>query len=79
MNWFPVDSFLANSISRKVTLKQIKKGPKGSAGILEIIHIYFCGSFPIKFVDGFDSFITFINDFSHYGYIYPIKNDKNIR
>jgi hypothetical protein len=24
-------------------------------------------------VDDFDSFITFIDDFSRYGYIYPIK------
>jgi hypothetical protein len=28
---------------------------------------------PIKFVDSFDSFITFTDDFLHYGYIYPIK------
>jgi hypothetical protein len=28
---------------------------------------------PIKFVDSFDSFITFADDFLHYGYIYPIK------
>ena len=31
------------------------------------------GSFPIKSVDGYDSFITFTDDYSHYGYIYPIK------
>jgi hypothetical protein len=24
-------------------------------------------------VDGYDSFITFTNDYSHYGYIYSIK------
>jgi hypothetical protein len=29
--------------------------------------------FPIKSVDRFDSFITFTDDFSRYGYIYPIK------
>ena len=27
----------------------------------------------LKSVDGYDSFITFTNDYSHYGYIYPIK------
>jgi hypothetical protein len=32
-----------------------------------------CGPFPIKYVDRFDSFITLTNDFSRYGYIYPIK------
>jgi hypothetical protein len=54
--------------------KQVKKGEaKQSAGVLEIIHTYICGLFPIKSVDGFDSFITFMDDFSRYGYIYPIK------
>jgi hypothetical protein len=27
----------------------------------------------VKSVDGYDSFITFIDDYSCYGYIYPIK------
>jgi hypothetical protein len=54
--------------------KQVKKDEaKQSAWILEIIHTDICGLFPIKSVDGFDSFITFMDDFSHYGYIYPIK------
>jgi hypothetical protein len=54
--------------------KQVKKGEaKKSAGVLEIIHTYICGLFPIKYVDGFNSFITFTDDFSRYGYIYPIK------
>ena len=29
--------------------------------------------FPIKSVDGYDSFITFTDDYSRFGYIYPIK------
>jgi hypothetical protein len=32
-----------------------------------------CGPSPVKYVDGFDSFIIFTDDFSRYGYIYPIK------
>jgi transposase InsO family protein len=32
-----------------------------------------CGRFPILSVDGYDSFITFTDDYSRYGYIYPIK------
>ena len=32
--------------------------------------------FPVKSVDGYDSFITFTDDYSHYGYIYPIKKKK---
>ena len=27
----------------------------------------------MKSVDGYDSFITFTDNYSHYGYIYPIK------
>ena len=42
-------------------------------GILEIIHTDIYGPFPVKSVDGYDSFITFTDDNSLYGYIYPIK------
>jgi hypothetical protein len=53
---------------------QVKKGEaKLSAGILEIIHMDIYGPFPVNSVDGFDSFITFTDVFSRYGYIYPIK------
>ena len=54
-------------------VKKIKKDVKWSAGILQIIHTNICGPFPIKSVDGYDSFITFTDDYSRYGYIYPIK------
>ena len=30
-------------------------------------------SVSVKSVDGYDSFITFTDDYSRYGYIYPIK------
>jgi hypothetical protein len=54
--------------------KQVKKGEaKRSTGVLEIIHMNVCGPFPVKSVDGFDLFITFTDNFSRYGYIYPIK------
>jgi hypothetical protein len=54
-------------------VKQIKKNSKRSAGILKIIYMDICGPFPITSVDGYDSFITFMDDYSRYGYIYPIK------
>jgi hypothetical protein len=54
-------------------IKQIKKNAKRSAWILEIIHTDICGLFPIASMDGYDSFITFMDDYSRYGYIYPIK------
>ena len=61
-----------NCIKEKY-VKNKKKGAKRGAGILEIIHTDKCGPFPVTTVDGYDSFITFTNDYSHYGYIYPIK------
>ena len=54
-------------------VKQIKKGANRSTATLEIIHTDICGPFPVKSVDGYDSFITFTDDYSRYGYIYPIK------
>jgi hypothetical protein len=54
-------------------VKKIKKNTKRSTGVLEIIHTDICGPFNVKSVDGYDSFITFTDDYSRYGYIYPIK------
>jgi hypothetical protein len=54
-------------------IKQIKKNIKRSAWILEIIHTDICVPFPIAYVDCYDSFITFTDDYSCCGYIYPIK------
>jgi hypothetical protein len=57
-------------------IKKIKKDAKRSTRILQIIHIDICDPFSVKSMDGCDSFITFINDYSHYGYIYPIKEEQ---
>jgi hypothetical protein len=55
-------------------VKKIKKdATKRSVSILEIIHTDICGPFNVRTIDGFDSFITFTDDYSRYGYIYPIK------
>jgi hypothetical protein len=70
---FSNSDYCINYIKGKYA-KQVKKGEaRRSAGILEIIHTDICGPFPVKSVDSFDSFITFTDDFSCYGYIYPIK------
>lgn len=41
-------------------IKNIKRCTKA----LEKIHTDICGPFPMKTLDGFDSFITFADDFS---------------
>jgi hypothetical protein len=53
--------------------KQIKKNTKHSTRVLEIIHTYIYGPFPVRTIDVFNSFVTFTDDYSRYGYIYPIK------
>jgi hypothetical protein len=70
---FSNSDYCINCIKGKYA-KQVKKcEAKQSTGILEIIHTDICSLLPVKFVDGSDSFITFTDDFSRYGYIYPIK------
>jgi hypothetical protein len=54
-------------------VKKIKKNAKRSTGVLDIIHTDICGPFNVKSMDGYDSFITFTDDYSRYGYIYLIK------
>jgi hypothetical protein len=58
-------------------VKHIKRmGVTRSSGVLEIIHTDICGPFNVKSVDGFNSFILFTDDFSRYGYIYPIHEQS---
>jgi hypothetical protein len=59
-------------------VKKIKKDVKQNAGILEIIHTDICDPFPVKSVDGYNSFVTFTNDYSQFGYIYPIKERTEV-
>jgi hypothetical protein len=54
-------------------LNKLRKHKKINIGILEIIHTDIWDPFLIAYVDGYDSFITFTNDYSCYGYIYLIK------
>jgi hypothetical protein len=75
---FSNSDYCADCIKGKYA-KQVKKGKaKRSAGVLEIIHTDICALFPVKSMDGFDLFITFTNDFSRYGYIYPIKERSEV-
>jgi hypothetical protein len=53
-------------------------GATRSSGVLEIIYTDICGPFNVRSVDGFNSFITFTDDFSHYGYIYPIRERSEV-
>jgi hypothetical protein len=60
-------------------VKHIKKsGATHSSRVLEIIHTSLCGPFNVSSVHGFNSFITFTSDFSHYGYIFPRRERSNV-
>jgi hypothetical protein len=59
-------------------VKQINKNVNQSMRVLEIIHIDRCGPFLVRIVDGFDSFITFIDDYSRYGYIILLRKDQKL-
>jgi hypothetical protein len=54
-------------------LKKLRKEPNKVRGFWKKIRTDICGLFPVKTMDGYDSFITFIDNYSRYGYIYPIK------
>ncbi|GJX30653.1 retrotransposon protein, putative, ty1-copia subclass [Tanacetum coccineum] len=41
--------------------------------LLELVHLGVCGPFRIQTRDGDPYFLTFIDDFSRYGYVYMIK------
>jgi hypothetical protein len=54
-------------------VKHIKQsGATRSLGVLEISHTDICGSDNVTMVDGYNPFVTFTDDFSCYGYMYPI-------
>ena len=53
--------------------KHQKKGATHSSGLLEIIHTDICGPFDIPTFNKEKYFITFIDDYSRYGYVYLLK------
>ena len=52
------------------TKKHTKKGATRSTQLLEIIHNDICRPFDVSSFNKEKYFITFIDDFSHYGYVY---------
>lgn len=56
-------------------VKGNKKGATRSSALLEVIHTDICGPFSPR-IGGHKSFITFIDDYSHYTYGYLI-NEKS--
>ena len=68
----------------KMTKLPFKGKGEQVCGPLDLIHTDVCGLMSIHARGGFIYFITFIDDYSQYGYLYlmryksrPLKNSKN--
>jgi hypothetical protein len=58
--------------------KHTKKGATRSTKLLKIIHTDICGPFDTQSFGKKKYFITFIDDFSHYGYIYLLHEKSQV-
>ncbi|GKA04795.1 retrotransposon protein, putative, ty1-copia subclass [Tanacetum coccineum] len=61
-----------------MTRKSFPHHPKGATDLLGIVHIDVCG--PLRHVSrqGASYFITFMDDYSHYGYVYLLKHKHEV-
>ena len=64
-------------IKGKLT-KHTKKGATRSEELLEIVHMDICGSFDSPSFGNEKYFITFIDDFSRYCYIYLLHEKSQV-
>nr|GEV50667.1 retrotransposon protein, putative, Ty1-copia subclass [Tanacetum cinerariifolium] len=65
-------------LSGKMTRNSFPHHPERATGLLGLIHTDVCG--PLKHVSrqGASYFITFTDDYSHYGYIYLLKHKHEL-
>lgn len=63
-------------IKGKLTNKR-KSGAERAKEVLELVHTDICGPFPQASWNGQQYFITFIDDFSRYGYLYLIMEKSD--
>ncbi|GJT57736.1 retrotransposon protein, putative, ty1-copia subclass [Tanacetum coccineum] len=65
-------------LSGKMTRKLFPHHPERATDLLGIIHIDMCG--PLRHVSrqGASYFITFTDDYSHYGYVYLLKHKHEV-
>ena len=57
----------------KMTKLPFKGKGERAHGLLDLIHTYVCGPMSVHAVGGFVYFITFIDDYSQYGYLYLMR------
>ena len=64
-------------IKGKLTTKVRKSELNRCTNLLDLIHIDICGPFTFLAMGGFKYFITFIDDFSHYGHVDLIREKSD--
>nr|GEU52472.1 retrotransposon protein, putative, Ty1-copia subclass [Tanacetum cinerariifolium] len=67
-------SCMSEKMSRKPHSHQVKR----AKDLLGLIHTDVCGPFKIMSRQGASYFITFTDDFSHYGYVYLLKHKHEV-
>ncbi|GKC14684.1 retrotransposon protein, putative, ty1-copia subclass [Tanacetum coccineum] len=74
-----LDCHLAHiSKKRKMTRKLFPHRPKRVNDLLGIIHTHMCGLLKYVSRQGVSYFITFTDDYSHYGYVYLLKHKNEV-
>ena len=63
------ESCLAGKAKRKLFGKAIR-----SSHLLELVHSDVCGPMNVRARHGVTYFLTFIDDYSHFGYVYLISH-----
>ncbi|GJW55942.1 retrotransposon protein, putative, ty1-copia subclass [Tanacetum coccineum] len=65
-------------LSGKMTRKSFPHRPKRATGLLRIIHTDVCGLLRHVSRQGVSYFITFTDDYIHYGYVYLLKHKHEL-
>ncbi|GKB50945.1 retrotransposon protein, putative, ty1-copia subclass, partial [Tanacetum coccineum] len=65
-------------LSGKMTRKLFPHRPEGATDLLGIIHTGVCSPFRHVSRQGVSYFITFTDDYSHYGYVYLLKHKHEV-
>ena len=53
-----------------MTMRPFKAKGYRAKEVLDLVHIYLCGPISTSARGGYEYFVTFIDDYSRYGYIY---------
>jgi len=70
--------FCEDCVKGKITTKPFPKQATRAKRLLELVHSDVCGKFDVESCGGSGYFVTFIDDFSRYTWVYFIKNKSEV-